>query len=685
VLANCPFTMNPNVRPRNFRYHKGICAVLLVFWCATQATALRADETPATQHGPVPQAPPPASPPEVRAPAPTRASPRPQGPTLYSIGDPTDEEQLYLEYVNRSRANPPAEGVRLANTTDPDVVSAYNFFKVDLALMQSQFSAIAAAPPLAMNAQLLAAARLHSGDMFTNQFQGHNGSDGSTLGQRATAQGYPWSSLAENVFSYSKSVWYGHAGFNVDWGTNVSGMQNPPGHRDNIANAAYREAGVGVVDGSNGPVGPQLVTQDFGTRQSATPLITGVVYYDFNTNNFYDLAEGIGGVTVDVSGSSYHAVTANSGGYAVPVPGNGAYTVTFTAPGLATDQQQVSVSSLQNVKVDYLPAYSPPVISGPNPAGLNQSNVYTFTPVGAATRYQWEQTLILPFSAVEGAENGLANVTAVTSAGYSVIDSSVKFAGNNSFRLAHPAPPTDQFLTLNYTLRPGASSQLIFHSQLSWATSTEIARAQVSTDNGSSWLDVWSQAGTDGSGDSGFNSQTIPLGTFANRQIQIRFVYDFAGGSYYPAGSGVGFYIDNISVTGAEQLSNPVVTDIPTGTSFAYYPTNSGDYSLRVRAQVSNRFLDWGSLMRVTATTLAPVSLQFSSSPSVSGNQAQIDFDVTNYRANLVFQLLQAPAVTGAWTTNNSASFQTLVANSRFRVTTPTGGASKIFYRLQAN
>jgi len=49
-----------------------------------------------------------------------------------------------------------------------------------------------------------------------------------------------------------------------------------------------------------------------------------------------------------------------------------------------------------------------------------------------------------------------------------------------------------------------------------------------------------------------------------------------------------------------------------------------------------------------------------------------------------VFQLLQAPDVTGTWTTNSSASFQT-VTNSTFRVTTSSGGANKMFYRLQVN
>ncbi|PYL00318.1 MAG: hypothetical protein DME19_05400 [Verrucomicrobia bacterium] len=677
------------MKPNPERIHcnrEGLSAILFVFVCATQMMPVRSDETPTVQTGRVPQAPPTAPPVEVRAPVPQRPSPRRQGPSLYSIGDPTDEEQLYLEYINRSRANPSAEGVRLANTTDPDVLSAYAYFSVDLTLMQNEFATNPPVPPLAFNSKAIDAARWHSGDMLTNMYQAHNQTNDGVVrdpGQRLNYKGYTWNTYGENIYAYAENVLHGHAGLNVDWGPGVGGMQNPPGHRNNIHNGNFREAGIGVVDGVNGSVGPQLVTQDFATQPGATPFITGVAYYDFNTNSFYDLGEGVGGVTVDVSVSSYHAVTANSGGYAVPVPGNGTYTVTFTAPGLATNQQQVTVSTLKNVKVDYVPAYSPPLISGPNPAGINQSNTYTFTPVGAATGYQWEQTQIVPFTTVEGAETGLANVTAVTSLGYSVIDGSIKFAGNNSFHLAHPSPPTDQFLTLNYTLRPGAGSQLTFYSQLSWANSTQVARAQVSTDNGSTWQDVWSQAGTGGSGESVFTQRAVSLGSYAGQQIKIRFMYDFTGGQFFPQTDGVGFYIDNISVTGADQLSNPFVADIPTGTSFVFYPTNTGDYSSRVRAQVSNRYLDWGPIVRVTASVITPATVQFST-PAVSGNQAQIDFDVTNYRTDMVFQLLQASDVAGAWTTNSSASF-TNVTGSTFRLTTSIGGAGRMFYRLQAN
>ena len=149
-------------------HHRTATLLFLLATFGPQTTSLRAEPTPSLQPGWVPQAPPPAPPVAVRTLPRRPPSPRPQQTTLYSIGDPTDEEQLYLEFINRSRANPPAEGARLAQTTDPNVLFAYQFFKVDLALMQSDFNAIPPAQPLAMNAQLLTAARLHSSNMFAS-------------------------------------------------------------------------------------------------------------------------------------------------------------------------------------------------------------------------------------------------------------------------------------------------------------------------------------------------------------------------------------------------------------------------------------------------------------------------------------------------------------------------------------
>ena len=39
-----------------------------------------------------------------------------QDVALYSIGDPTEEEQLFVELINRAREDAGAEALRLANT-----------------------------------------------------------------------------------------------------------------------------------------------------------------------------------------------------------------------------------------------------------------------------------------------------------------------------------------------------------------------------------------------------------------------------------------------------------------------------------------------------------------------------------------------------------------------------------------
>ena len=316
----------------------------------------------------------------------------PAAPTvqLYSIGDPTNEEQYYLELINRARANPTAEGLRLATTTDSNVLSAYSAFGVNLVLMQAQFVLIPPAPPLSMNTTLTTAARAHSQNMLQNNYQGHTGPDGSLTTRLAgyTAGANGWS-IGENVYAYSKSVWYGHAGFEVDWGGSAAsgGMQSPPGHRENIHSTTLREVGIGVVLGSNGGgggVGPQLVTQDFGMVGGLPPFVTGVVYRDLNGDGFYEPGEGVGGVTVTVSNTNSYAVTASSGGYSVPVAGSGSYAVTFTGGSVPTNQRSVSVSNGQNVKSDYVVTGSATPTPTPPAGPTRLANISTRAVVGTS-------------------------------------------------------------------------------------------------------------------------------------------------------------------------------------------------------------------------------------------------------------------------------------------------------------
>jgi hypothetical protein len=605
-------------------------------------------------------------------------------PALYSIGEPTDEEQLMIEWLNRARANPTAEGERLGATTDPLVLAAYNYFNLDVNLMVSQFALLSPVPPLAPSAALTTSARRHSQDMLAHAFQDHQGSDGTWPQDRITAAGYQWSSCGENIFAYAKSLWDAHAGFETDWGFGPGGMQDPPGHRNSIHSGEFQDVGVGLVWGTNGDVGPLVVTQDFAGPAQLRACITGVAYYDLNTNGCYDAGEGLGGVEVTVAGANYYAVTVNSGGYAVPILENGAYTVTFSVAGLAGEQSAVNVTGLKNVKVDFVPVYQPPVITGEVEVLVGRAAAFQFSPVGGAAAYQWRQVQRLSTNLVEDAEGGLADFTVATTPGYSVVVSDVKFAGNWAFHLAHPEP-TLQTLTLNRVLRPNASSKLEFMSRLGWAASCQVARAQLSTDYGKTWQDLWSQAGQDNRGETNFQLRSVSLAGFADSEALVRFAYDYTGCSYYSqTDAGVGFYLDDIKLTSIEELVAPLISEAQAGQSFGFVPPNAGDFALTVRAKVSDRWLDWGPPKLVHASVpLTPTAkTRLATLALLPGNQARLDFEVTSGVAN-EYLLEHAPSPLGPWTVDTAATLQQ-IAEGRFRLLTQTGGAGQQYYRVVA-
>lgn len=610
---------------------------------------------------------------------------RPAGlASLYSIGEPSDEEQLYVEFINRARANPPAEGRRLAASGDPDVEAALRQYQVDRELVIAQFDAIAAAPPVSLQGQLIEAARRHSRDMLANGFQAHVGSDGSSSAQRIEEAGYRWSAYGENVYSYAKGVWFGHAGFNVDWGLGPGGIQDPPGHRHTIHNPMFREVGVGVILGKNGDVGPQVVTQEFASRSGLTPLVTGVVYYDFNGNQFYDLGEGIGGVTVRVSGTATYAVTARSGGYSVPVGGDGSYTVTFQVPGGEDVRRMVAVSGGANVKTDHRPVYAPPVIGGASVAYVGRDNRFMFSPVGGATAYDWRSRRREGWTSSEGAESGLGRLEASVSDGYTVISTTVRQSGGAAFHLAHPAPQV-QMLSLKRPLWVGAGAELTFGSRLAVATPNQVARVQVSTDDGRTWQDVWTQAGSGVPGETSFQKRQVSLGSVAGKLANLRFVYAVnPGGDYYlDVGDGVGWYLDDLRVSPAEELIDEAVGPVAGGSELVFRPGQVGDYLLEVRARIGDRVLPWGPARAVTAEIGGPVAPQMRilELARAGGGEWQIRFRLEAGEAT-PFELEAAPEVTGPWAVASGSRVEAGPVAGEYRAVAPAGGEARRFYRI---
>jgi hypothetical protein len=273
--------------------------------------------------------------------------------TYHKTGDnlhPDGNEQQLVWLMNRARANPTQEGAWLATEDDPDIAAARTFWGVNVTVLQNEFAAIPAKPPVAFDARLYTAAKAHSDYLISIDGQSHTGQF-----DRIDAAGFDYTLAAGIVYSYSEHAVYGHAGFNIDWGPGTDGTQDPPGHRNAImsVNYDYTNVGYAVVAEANPStdVGPQVITGNLcyanaGAADHYNRFLVGTVWIDSNGNDQYDPGEGIGGVTVEPDQGDFFAVTANSGGYAIPITATGDYGVTFSGSAITpTVTRTVTVGS----------------------------------------------------------------------------------------------------------------------------------------------------------------------------------------------------------------------------------------------------------------------------------------------------------------------------------------------------
>jgi hypothetical protein len=328
-----------------------------------------------------------------------------------------------------------------------------------------------------------------------------------------------------------------------------------------------------------------------------------------------------------------------------------------------------------------------PEIAGPAQPAVGQQNPYAISGIPGAATHQFRASRLVPFTTIDGAEEGLVRFEANTSPGYEVTVTNPRHSGSFAYHLAHPSL-TPQYLTYLPVLAPDANSALEFRSRLGWATANQVARVQVLPGGSGVWLDVYEQPGSGGSGESTFVLRTVSLAAYAGRSVQIRFVYDGSSGSYFPgADAGVGWYLDNIAVLNVDELLDGVISPPLFDPNFTWSPPAEGDYALEARAQVFGDYhSSWGIVKPVTAVTASlPPVLRFVSAPTFAGGEILIEFDVENHQPNLVIELLRADNPVAGWTVDNSATFETITANTRFRVrAAPATGVGE-YFRLRSN
>jgi len=274
-------------------------------------------------------------------------TPQARALTLYNSGNPTPSEQLVLEYINRARANPVAEGQRLG-------IDIHEGLQDDPQNSCYGPEYVGVRPPLAMNPQLLGIAEGHSQDLYN--YAGyyathsvHDSPDGTSAFQRFSNSGYNYISAGENVGGGG-----GLSATDLEDALMLDSEYPCRAHRMNLLDIfpnppQYAEAGIGYYQG---PDGGAYITQDFGTSVTAVPLLTGVVFNDADGNNFYDIGEGISGVTITPSAGNYYAVSSSAGGYAFPIPSSGTLTIIASGNGFGPISKTITLTGT-NVEVDF--------------------------------------------------------------------------------------------------------------------------------------------------------------------------------------------------------------------------------------------------------------------------------------------------------------------------------------------
>jgi uncharacterized protein YkwD len=282
------------------------------------------------------------------------------------MAQPTAQEQELLELVNRMRQAPAAELALLLNSGDPKIAQALQQFGVDRNRLAQQWSSLVPVAPVAWSSELANSAAGHNQQMIATDTQSHRLPGEADIYNRAVNAGYTGTIIGENIFAFSESVLFGHAGFAIDWGNDVNsvgGIQNPAGHRELLLSANYREVGISITpeNVSTTNVGPLVITQDFGNRTALNgkAWLLGVAFQDLDGDNFYDAGEGFSGITVEVRSTSQLTAapiittTLDAGGYqTLLAPGQ--YQVQFLKNNqlIASQNVAIDVTNPINVKTD---------------------------------------------------------------------------------------------------------------------------------------------------------------------------------------------------------------------------------------------------------------------------------------------------------------------------------------------
>ena len=203
---------------------------------------------------------------------------------------------------------------------------------------------------------------------------------------------------------------------------------------------------------------------------------------------------------------------------------------------------------------------------------------------------------------------------------------------------------------------------------------------QISLDEGNSWSDIYTQPGSNSAGETSFTLRNVSLATYAGQTFRLRMNYSFSTGQYYPqASSGVGWYVDNFTVTNAPQVLSSSITNTATGSSFNFSPTNAGAYLLEVRPILFGDYPSaWGPSRTVSAALNTNVTVNIANIVKTAANTFNVNFTLQN-GSPTGFELWSAQTLPSAFTRETNATIQTIVPGVQYRAVITSTNAQKFF------
>ena len=327
-----------------------------------------------------------------------------------------------------------------------------------------------------------------------------------------------------------------------------------------------------------------------------------------------------------------------------------------------------------------------PVVQGPTNMAVLHTGVYTIAqPSPTANRYDWRYAYVEPLLLSTNEDLQPPAWTASTSSGYSPFEPIEGLPNQYFYHLAHPKPE-DQILALNSPVILGDHAVLEFDSWLGWAMTNQIARVQISTDEGVTWTDLFTKSGDGSAGQTNWAHVTLSLTNYAGKIVDLRFVYDYEYGPYYQSTElGVGWHIYRIQLFDALKFTKLQTYSLPLGASFSVVPRIPRAVAVQARGRVWGKYpLFWGPWQITSVHVSDPLQSWIRKFTIDDAGYPVMEVEFPEGPTQIYIRVLTAPTPQGPWTQPANWWFH-LMQNStnRWEVRVVPPQSTPRFYRLE--